>query len=361
MIESRPLLRRQALRRGLRHPHGDHGSARHRAGLPGADQRPDHEGAAPAGLAGGADGRRRHRDLRRLRPVDPELSRDHAAGAAGRRRAAPTAGRARAADRTHATPRPRCATSTSRWYRWAPRCSPGRVRSSRRSSSCAARTGSPACWRSSPGCWRSTRAVLVLRFSVVLIRVIKDTGISLLTRIFGFCSRPSPCSWSPIRSRRSSGIRAGTSDAPDRPARRRWSAVCWPPYSPAPRLAAGPSLAGVEAALVKSPVYLDPAAGGPQIDAQRLRAAIPKGTYFAPCRPRRRGRDGHEGGPADPAALPALLLSSQIGKGGTFIVLVGGKLYGSSTTVPGSLGDELGSAQSALAGRWRRDAARSSR
>ncbi len=115
----------------------------------------------------------------------------------------------------------------------------------------------------------------------------------------------------------------------------------------APALAAGPSLAGVEAALVKSPVYLDPAAGGPQIDARRLRAVIPKGTYFASLPTSDVAATATTAGPADPAALPALL-SSQIGKGGTFIVMVGGKLYGSSTTVPGSLGDELGSAQSAL-------------
>lgn len=108
-----------------------------------------------------------------------------------------------------------------------------------------------------------------------------------------------------------------------------------------PASASGPSLAGARAALGKSPVYLDPAAGGPQIDAKRLLAVIPKGTYFAALPTSDVAATG------DPAALPALL-SSQVGKGGTFVVLVGGKLYGSSTTVPGRLGDELGSAQSAL-------------
>jgi hypothetical protein len=108
-----------------------------------------------------------------------------------------------------------------------------------------------------------------------------------------------------------------------------------------PAFADGPSLASVEAALVKSPVYLDPAAGGPHVDAQRLLAVIPKGTYFAALPTSDVAATG------DPAALPALL-SSQIGKGGTFVVLVGGKLYGSSTTAPGRLGDELGSAQSVL-------------
>jgi hypothetical protein len=114
-----------------------------------------------------------------------------------------------------------------------------------------------------------------------------------------------------------------------------------------PALAAGPSLARVEAALLKSPVYLDPAAGGPRIDAARLLKVIPKGTYFAALPTADVAATATAGAVADPAALPALL-SSQIGKGGTFVVLVGGKLYGSSTTVPGSLGDELGSAQAVL-------------
>jgi hypothetical protein len=114
-----------------------------------------------------------------------------------------------------------------------------------------------------------------------------------------------------------------------------------------PSLAAGPSLAGVEAALAKSPVYVDPAAGAPRIDAERVLAVIPKGTYFAALPTSDVAATASAGVPADPAALPALL-SSQLGKGGTFVVLVGGKLYGSSTTVPGQLGDEIGSAQAVL-------------
>ncbi len=114
-----------------------------------------------------------------------------------------------------------------------------------------------------------------------------------------------------------------------------------------PALASGPSLAGVEAALKKSPVYLDPAAGGPSIDAARLLKVIPKGTYFAALPTADVAATATADAPADPAALPALL-SSQLGKGGTFVVLVGGKLYGSSTTAPGGLGDELGSAQAVL-------------
>ena len=121
--------------------------------------------------------------------------------------------------------------------------------------------------------------------------------------------------------------------------------------APPPALAAGPSLAGVVAALEKSPVYIDPAAGEPQVDAARLLAVIPKGTYFAalPAADVAATIDPASGVPApgDPAALPPLL-SSKVGRGGTFVVLVAGKLYGASTTVPGSLQDTLGSAQTTL-------------
>jgi hypothetical protein len=112
-------------------------------------------------------------------------------------------------------------------------------------------------------------------------------------------------------------------------------------------LGAAPSLSGVEAALRQSPVYLDPAAGGPQVEVKRLLAVIPKDTYFAALPTSDIAATATPTAAADPAALPALL-SSEIGKGGTFVVLVGGKLYGSSTTIPGSLSDELGSAQAVL-------------
>jgi hypothetical protein len=103
------------------------------------------------------------------------------------------------------------------------------------------------------------------------------------------------------------------------------------------------------AALKKSPVYLDPAAGEPQVTASRLLSVMPKGTFFAelPTADIAATADPAAGSPADPAALPALL-SSQLGRGGTVVVLVGGRLYGASTTVPGSLQDALGSAQATL-------------
>lgn len=114
--------------------------------------------------------------------------------------------------------------------------------------------------------------------------------------------------------------------------------------------AAAPSLAPVVTALSKSPVYVDPAAGEPQVDSARLRAVTPKGTYFAalPTADIAATADPSAGVPnPDPAALPALL-SSRLGRGGTVIVLVGGKLYGASTTIPGSLEDALASAQAVL-------------
>jgi hypothetical protein len=111
--------------------------------------------------------------------------------------------------------------------------------------------------------------------------------------------------------------------------------------------AAGPSLAPVIAALRQSPVFVDPAAGAAPIDAARLRSVVPKNTYFAALPPADVAATADKGVPADPAALPALL-SSQLGGGGTVIVLVAGKLYGASTTIPGSLGDAIATAQAAL-------------
>jgi hypothetical protein len=117
----------------------------------------------------------------------------------------------------------------------------------------------------------------------------------------------------------------------------------------APAFGAGPSLAGVVAALEKNPVYLDPGAGEPHVDPVRLAAVMPKDTYFAalPTADIAATAVAGTAASASAAALPALL-SSQVGKGGTFVVLVGGKLYGSSTTIPGSLGDAIGSAQAVL-------------
>jgi hypothetical protein len=116
-----------------------------------------------------------------------------------------------------------------------------------------------------------------------------------------------------------------------------------------PASAASPSLAPVVAALKKSPVYIDPAAGQPQVTASKLLAVTPKGAYFAslPTADIAATADPKTGSPADPAALPALL-TAQLGGGGTVVVLVGGKLYGASTTAPGSLPDALGSAQATL-------------
>jgi hypothetical protein len=105
--------------------------------------------------------------------------------------------------------------------------------------------------------------------------------------------------------------------------------------------AADPSVGSVAAALKGNPVYVDPAADSFKVDAARVKAALPDNTYLAVVAPSV-ARPG-----AEPDELPALI-SSQVGRGGTFIVLLGNRLYGSSTTVPGSLEDELATAQTAL-------------
>ena len=102
-------------------------------------------------------------------------------------------------------------------------------------------------------------------------------------------------------------------------------------------------------ALKANPVYVDPtvdptvdpAVDSFTVDAARIKAALPGNTYLAVLAPTAL--------PAGLAAdeLPALL-SSQLGRGGTVIVLLGGRLYGASTTAPGGLADELASAQAAL-------------
>ena len=124
------------------------------------------------------------------------------------------------------------------------------------------------------------------------------------------------------------------------------AAVVWAPAG-AGAGAAGPSLAPVITALRQSPVYVDPAAGQQQVDAVKLRAVVPKNTYFAALPVADVAATADKGQPADPAGLPAVV-SAQLDRGGTVIVLVGGKLYGASTTVPGALGDALGSAQAVL-------------
>jgi hypothetical protein len=108
--------------------------------------------------------------------------------------------------------------------------------------------------------------------------------------------------------------------------------------------AASPSVATIAAALKHSPVYVDPAArtsSGLTVDAARLVPVVPKGVYVAVVQT--------SAVPAgdDPTELPALI-SAGVGRGGTFAILIGGRFYGSSTTMPGPLADDLATAQSAL-------------
>ncbi len=104
--------------------------------------------------------------------------------------------------------------------------------------------------------------------------------------------------------------------------------------------AAAPGLTDVVAGLERSRVYIDPGATSPRIDAARLLAVTPAGTYFTSL-------SAATLASTDAAEVPALL-SNRVGRGGTFIVLRDGKLYGASTTSPGRLGGELAAAQAAL-------------
>jgi hypothetical protein len=107
---------------------------------------------------------------------------------------------------------------------------------------------------------------------------------------------------------------------------------------------AAPAVASIAAALQQSPVYVDPAtqaSGGLTVDAARLAPVVPKGVRVAVVQP--------SAVPAgdDPTELPALI-SARVGQGGTFVIMIGAHVYGASTTIPGSLADDLGTAQSAL-------------
>jgi hypothetical protein len=111
----------------------------------------------------------------------------------------------------------------------------------------------------------------------------------------------------------------------------------------APAQAAASTVASVAAALRTNPVYVDPAtqSGALTVDAARLTPAVPAGVHLAVL-PKTVLPAG-----ADPTELPALI-SAGIGQGGTFVILLDGRLYGASTTIPGQLIDDLATAQTAL-------------
>lgn len=108
--------------------------------------------------------------------------------------------------------------------------------------------------------------------------------------------------------------------------------------------AAAPTVASIAAALQKSPVYIDPvtqSSGAVTVDAARLTPVVSKGVHIAVLQ-----QSSLPAG-TDATELPALL-SSRIGQGGTFIVMINGRFYGASTTIPGQLADDLATAQTAL-------------
>jgi hypothetical protein len=110
-----------------------------------------------------------------------------------------------------------------------------------------------------------------------------------------------------------------------------------------PVQAAASTVASVAAALRTNPVYVDPAtqSGTLTADAARLTPAVPAGVHLAVL-PRSVIPAG-----ADATELPALI-SAGIGQGGTFVILLDGRLYGASTTIPGQLNDDLATTQAAL-------------
>ncbi len=115
-----------------------------------------------------------------------------------------------------------------------------------------------------------------------------------------------------------------------------------PSVAPAAGASAPPAPAAIvrlAAQLQTAPVYRGPNALW-SLDVTRLRAVLPQQTYVAVL-----GAQDLPG--VEPDEVPALL-SSRIGQGGTFVVLIGRDLYGASTLVPGKLTDELAAARTAL-------------
>jgi hypothetical protein len=102
-----------------------------------------------------------------------------------------------------------------------------------------------------------------------------------------------------------------------------------------------PSIAAVANALKSSPVHVAPGAATYQVDAAQVARVAPKATYLAVL-PATALPSG-----VQPDEMPALL-SSQLDRGGTVIILLGKDFYGASTTLPGRLPNELATAQAAL-------------
>lgn len=97
----------------------------------------------------------------------------------------------------------------------------------------------------------------------------------------------------------------------------------------------------IAATLSRSPVYVAPDAGPVTVDPGKLTPVLPQQTYFAAL-----GRADIPSG-TSAEQIPAILLT-QIGRGGTVLVLIDRTLYGASTLVPGQLDDDLQTAEAAL-------------
>jgi hypothetical protein len=104
-----------------------------------------------------------------------------------------------------------------------------------------------------------------------------------------------------------------------------------------------PTVTAVAGALRITPVYVDPGLRSTVSAAgiARLYPVLPAGVHIAvlPTSVIPAGADATE--------VPALI-SAGVGQGGTFVILIDGRLYGASTTIPGQLSDDLATAQAVL-------------
>ena len=155
--------------------------------VPRPDRRAHAQDPPAAGRPGGAGLAGGHRAVRRAGPADPGLPAASACPPCRAPAACCCSSWRSSCSPTTARTRPRSRTSTSRSSRWAPRCWPGRARSSRRSCSSsrpssfgdyvaiAARDRWRSTWRST---WRCGSASASPRCS-------GEAGILLLTRVSG--------------------------------------------------------------------------------------------------------------------------------------------------------------------------------
>src|SRR5262249_24271532 len=170
-------------------PYCFHHPAGNRTHLPRPDQRADHEGTQQAGVAGGAGCVRRDRGLRAFWPVDPGLPRGPAGRAGGCGRPALAPGRAAVAD-WHGSGADRGRTADGkRGVRPARDAAAGGTRGGPRHH--AGRQAEPARGAADATAFSGALVAvgvilwLFLRYCNLVVRVLRPSGVELLTRISG--------------------------------------------------------------------------------------------------------------------------------------------------------------------------------